>query len=111
MIRFDVCFSVAERKFEIAVSDQMLAVGVHFDQDDYFAVEFGTIQEVTIHKDADPYKGAYHVTPKVDGQILPTAQKLMADDLTVKAIPYYETSNLSDGETVYIGTEVDIYGD
>lgn len=102
MIRFDVKFNM---------SDQQFSMNVDFDKDDHFEADFGTVQEVTIYKDVDPYKGAYEVTPQVGEQILPTAQKLMADDVTVKAIPYYETSNLSDGETVYIGTEVEIYGD
>ena len=43
-------------------------------------------------------------------QTLPTAQKYMEKDLTVNGIPYYQTSNASNGETVYIGTEVEING-
>lgn len=76
-----------------------------------FDLTFDALQTATVRKDAEYYEGAYQVTPRVNTQVLPTAQKLMADDVTVKAIPYYETSNLSDGETVYIGTEVEIYGD
>lgn len=53
----------------------------------------------------DIYTGEYTVIPKVnDDQILETKEKLMADDVTVFAIPYYETSNVS-GITVYIGGE------
>lgn len=60
----------------------------------------------------DPYTGTYEVTPLVDAETtLPTAQKFMDEDVRVKAIPYFETTNTSDGETVFIGTEVDIYGD
>lgn len=102
MIRFNVQFSA---------SDQRFSTNVRFDSKDHFDAKFDSYQAVTIYKDADPYMGAYEVTPKVEAQVLPTAKKLMADDVTVKAIPYYETSNLSDGETVYIGTEVEIYGD
>jgi hypothetical protein len=52
------------------------------------------------------YEGDYVVTPSVDAQSLETAQKSLENDLTIKAIPYYETSNQKGGETVYIGKEV-----
>ena len=35
----------------------------------------------------------------------------MDGDVVVSQIPYFETSNTDGGETAYIGTEVDIYGD
>lgn len=58
------------------------------------------------------YNGAYDVTPLADASTtLLTAQKFMDGNVTVNKIPYYETSNEDDGETVYIGTEVNIYGD
>lgn len=51
------------------------------------------------------YDGEYIVTPKpFIEQTLETREKLMADDVTVLAIPYYETSNVS-GITIYIGGE------
>jgi hypothetical protein len=63
-------------------------------------------QQVTVYKDADPYTGSYEVTPKVEAQTMPTAQKLMAQDVTIKAIPIYNVSNNSGGSTVYIAKEV-----
>lgn len=48
------------------------------------------------------YDGAYTVTPKTYEQSLATRNKLMRADVTIKEIPYYETSNIS-GKTVYIG--------
>lgn len=68
--------------------------------------EFADFQKVTLREDVEPYMGEYKITPKVDAQIIPTAQKYMTDDVHVKAIPYFETSNNFDGETVYIGSEV-----
>lgn len=57
--------------------------------------------------DAQPYTGAYEVTPKAwEEQILETEGKLMADDVTVFRVPYYETINLFDGKTAYIADEV-----
>ena len=61
---------------------------------------------VNIHRgSADIYDGEYIVTPKpFTEQTLETKEKLMTDDVTVLAIPYYETSNVS-GITIYIGGE------
>lgn len=51
---------------------------------------------------AERYEGEYEVTPRADPQILDTKAKKMVDDFTVKAIPYFETSN-EKGTTVIIG--------
>lgn len=101
-MRFDTKFNATNHRIDV---EMHVGTGLRFETD------FGVVHEVTLYKDADLYTGAYQVTPKTGAQVLPTAQKLMTGDMTVKAIPYYETSNLSDGETVYIGTEVEIYGD
>ena len=58
------------------------------------------------------YEGAYTVHSAVHGaQELPTANKQLTKNITVEKIPYYETSNMSDGITIYIGDEreVEIY--
>ena len=52
------------------------------------------------------YDGNYQVVPKSTEQVLSTKDKKMKDDLTVKAIPYFETSNEEDGVTIFIGSEV-----
>jgi hypothetical protein len=62
---------------------------------------------------ADIYDGAYTVHSEAhEVQTLPTANKHLTKNITVEKIPYYETSNLSDGITIYIGDEreVEIYG-
>lgn len=61
---------------------------------------------VPVYKDAPPYEGDYVVTPKVSEQTLPTADKLLSEDVTIKEIPYFEVSNESGGNTVFIGNEV-----
>lgn len=62
--------------------------------------------DLIIKRTADFYHGSYEVTPKAyTEQVLETAQKLMAHDVTVFQVPYYETSNVS-GTTVYIAKEV-----
>lgn len=56
------------------------------------------------------YAGPYTVTPKADEvQTLETRAKTMEDDVTVLSIPYYQTGNLY-GDTVYIGSEVELNG-
>lgn len=52
------------------------------------------------------YDGDYQVVPKSTEQVLSTKDKKMTDDVTVKAIPYFETSNEEDGVTIFIGSEV-----
>lgn len=55
---------------------------------------------------APEYEGLYEVTPKAHSeQTLDTKGKLMTDDVTVFKIPYYETSNLFDGLTVFIAED------
>lgn len=49
------------------------------------------------------YDGDYDVTPRSYAQTLDTNDKYMREDVTIRQIPYYETSN-DFGETIYIGT-------
>lgn len=70
-------------------------------------VVFQNLVEITGRPpEAETYKGAYTVVPKVTAQMLPTAQKMMTEDVTVKEIPFFDVSNTSGGTTVYIGSEV-----
>ena len=48
------------------------------------------------------YEGDYTVTPKTTQQEMETEGLAMKDNVTIKPIPYYETSN-GYGSTVYIG--------
>lgn len=74
-------------------------------------------ESVTVHVDAvtrtsandvPVYDGPYGAIPKVEAQTLPTAKKLMTDDVIVHPIPYFCVSNPSGGDTVYIGGEIDM---
>ena len=72
-------------------------------------LSLGTAINVT-QLEGDKYAGPYTVTPKADAvQTLETRAKTMEDDVTVLAIPYYQTGNLY-GDTVYIGSEVELNG-
>ena len=66
------------------------------------AVELGR----PVYMGGDPYEGPYDVTPKVTAQTLQTAQKLMREDVSVRAIPYFDVSNPAGGNTIYIANEV-----
>ena len=89
-----------------------MQINVQFNkQSMQFDAEFASFQQVTEYVGAELYEGSYEVTPKVDDQTLPTAKKMMVENVRIHAIPIYEVSNQADGETVYIASEVDIYGD
>lgn len=60
----------------------------------------------TSSSDVPVYDGPYEAIPKVEAQTLPTAKKLMTDDVTVHGVPIYEVSNTSGGNTVYIAKEL-----
>lgn len=92
-------------KFEEETTD----IKANFEEiDSFFEADFGELckagQDI-----ADTYDGDYVVTPKASGQTLKTKQKFMADDVHIRAIPFFEVSNTSGGNTVYIGTLDDIY--
>lgn len=67
------------------------------------AVISGEISDDTITHNT--YDGSYEVYPRKVAQTLDTANKFMANDLTIDAINYSEVPNLSGGNTVNIGFE------
>lgn len=83
-----------------------MVIQVKFEENDQnLPVDFGEVTEVS-HDGVQEYTGPYEATPKVTAQTLPTKDKLLAQDVTVKEIPYFDVSNTSGGSTVYIGNEV-----
>ena len=56
--------------------------------------------------EGDVISGPYSVVPKVNAQMLNTADKYMAKDVSVEAVPFYSVSNQSGGNTVYIAKEL-----
>ena len=71
-----------------------------------FNPRFGEKIEIVGECNHTAYTGDYAVTPKIESQTLPTREKVMVDDLTIKEIPFFNVSNTSGGSTVYIGKEV-----
>lgn len=75
------------------------------------AVLHGTLSAVREGFGDSSYTGDYVARSRInDDYLLPTAERYLQRDIRVKKIPYYETSNLSDGLTVYIGEEIEING-
>lgn len=71
----------------------------------HMGVTLGT-PVVKEYVDVQTYTGEYVVTPSASEQIvLNTSGKRMADDVTVREVPYYEVSNES-GKTVYIADTI-----
>lgn len=54
----------------------------------------------------DLYTGEYTITPDITPVVLPTRDKLMAEDVTVRKIPLWETGNPQGGKTILIGGEI-----
>lgn len=67
---------------------------------------------ICVTKEYNTYSGDYKVVPKASGsQVLQTANKILKEDILVTEVPYWETSNESNGTTAYIAKEVDVNGD
>lgn len=62
---------------------------------------------VPMYVGGDIYRGSYEVTPLAYlDQTLETRNKFLEDDVTVLKVPYYETSNIYDGKTVFIAEDI-----
>ena len=94
-MRFSVVFKELDRRIPISFREL----------NSHFQAEFRYFQTTNAAPDIEYYKGDYAVTPKVTAQTLPTAQKTMGEDLVVLAIPFYNVSNSSGGNTIIIGNE------
>lgn len=70
-----------------------------------FEVGLAEYQRVSVHEAEEYYTGPYTATPKVYEQTLSTKDKLMTDNVSIKSVPVYETSNLAGGKTFYIARE------
>ena len=75
------------------------------EQPSDIGLEFGQVVEI-VKSDANPYTGDYTVTPTVEGSTMPTKDKYMTKDVTIRPIPYYNVSNTAGGSTVYIAKEI-----
>jgi len=58
--------------------------------------------ETTLGQILPIYTGATTIIPTASNQVLPTEKKSVLEDITVTAVPTYETSNPSGGYTFTI---------
>lgn len=63
------------------------------------------VSPVQIVEHQNLYTGGYTITPDITPVVLPTRDKLMAEDVTVRKIPLWEISNPQGGKTILIGGE------
>ncbi len=88
----------------MAFYDVPLVIDLEVESD---ILEFDLEVDQTIvvnHIEGERYDGEYVVTPLAKNEVvLETSGKIMLDDVTVRKVPYFETSNESGGYTVYIG--------
>lgn len=90
---------------DLTVESDQLELGLEIDVNDILEFDIESSQTIVVnHIDADKYDGTYLVTPLANSEVvLETTGKMMEDDVTIKKVPYFETSNDAGGYTVYIG--------
>ena len=102
-MRILIHFQTTSQKFPIQFKTANRQIPIKFKTANrQIPITFHSFQRVSIFEHVEYYDGDYIVTPGVDGQTLETNSKLMDDDVTIKAIPYYDTTNPAGGSTVYI---------
>ena len=90
--------------FNISFSETSVTLDVQMSKETgEMKADFAGYQQVNI---SDPYTGSYEITPKVEAQTIPTAQKFMTSDMRIKEIPIYDVGNTSGGRTIYIAKEM-----
>ena len=81
-----------------------LDISVRIQDSPHINVNVSAITKIL--PEGDVFSGPYNVVPKVNAQTLETADKYMAKDVSVEAVPFYSVSNQSGGNTVYIAKEL-----
>ena len=69
----------------------------------FFAPSNSTFNANFSYIGGEKYEGDYEVVPKIQEQKLPTKNKLLTNDVTIKPIQVVKVSNTSGGNTVIIG--------
>ena len=87
-------------KTQFEIQEESFSFELGFSGESPFPVSFS--EAITPVVTAESYAGPYEVVPKTESQTLETADKLMTQDVTVQAIPFYRTSNQSGGYTATI---------
>ena len=111
----NVGISVSQELQEIVVkntSDQLFSVKANVNHQNVRISSLEYVQTIKVSNDCNcsvvpedypVYEGEYEATPKRSAQVMPTAEKIMLRDFTVKGIPYSKVSNNGGGNTISIG--------
>ena len=106
--RFDAIYGTTqvfinmEGKEHIMFSGNMFKIGFSPTKS-IFQVDFDTALEIKESTEADVYIGEYTLTPETTDQVLLTKEKLLKENVTVKAVPKQIVDNHAGGQTVTIG--------
>lgn len=68
-----------------------------------FQVEFDTAVEIKEYTGVDIYDGEYVFTPETTDQVLLTKEKLLKENVTIKAVQKQIVENPAGGQTITIG--------
>lgn len=68
-----------------------------------FQVEFDTAVEIKEYTGVDVYDDEYTLTPETTDQVLLTKEKLLKENVTIKAVQKQIVENPSGGQTITIG--------
>lgn len=68
-----------------------------------FQVEFDTAVEIKEYTGVDVYDGEYTLTPEATDQVLLTKEKLLKENVTIKAVQKQIVENPAGGQTITIG--------
>ena len=68
-----------------------------------FQVEFDTAVEIKEYTGVDVYDGEYTLTPETTDQVLLTKEKLLKENVIIKAVQKQIVENPAGGQTVTIG--------
>lgn len=85
---------------EITIAEPPI-VDICIVSEDTVEVDIGS--ELVRLGDYEEYQGPFSIEPAKHVQKLPTSDKYVSRDITVKQVPYAEVSNNAGGKTVIIG--------
>ncbi|MBR5583702.1 MAG: hypothetical protein IKW21_04160 [Lachnospiraceae bacterium] len=91
-------------KLAVKFSEVNTSVNVRFEEiNTGIDADFGEVLEIEVSKDVPFYEGSYSVIPSVLQQVLKTKKQMMAEDVVIEEIPYFEVTNTANGITATIG--------
>lgn len=93
-------------RLELNFSESRSKIDLFSESCSKIDLKFKSYQQGPVLVEGKQYEGEYDVAPKVESQTLPTKEKYLLKDVTIKEIPFFEVSNLEGGQTIYIGKEL-----